>query len=71
MSEFDYVIFVNDAKEPIAGFAFKDDAIAWVLARRWGRRWKVEIRKSSESLWTLRADARGFIADLTKSDNCC
>jgi hypothetical protein len=26
---FEYLVFVNDAKEPIAGFAYQDQAIAW------------------------------------------
>jgi hypothetical protein len=57
-----YLIFVNDAKESVAGFAYKDDAIEWILAKRWGRHWKIELRKDGESLVAFRADASGVVA---------
>jgi hypothetical protein len=63
VSDFDYLIFVNKAKEPISGFAFKDDAIAWVKAKRWGRRWEIEVRKAGERLIVFTCDVRGAVAD--------
>jgi len=61
MNELDYLIFVNEAKKPVAGFAYKDDATSWVISKRWGRHWRVEIRKAGESMCVFVADARGFI----------
>lgn len=63
VNELDYLIFANDSKEPIAGFAFKDDAVAWVLGKRWSRHWYVTIQKAGEELCVLRADAQGRIGE--------
>jgi hypothetical protein len=59
MSEFDYLVFVNDAKQPIAGFAFNEDAVIWVTAKRWSRHCKVEIRKAGKVLAVFFADTHG------------
>jgi hypothetical protein len=59
VSEFDYLIFVNDAKEPLAGFAYRDDAVAWVQLKRWGGKWKIEIRKTGEPLLIFCASPLG------------
>jgi hypothetical protein len=62
VNEFDYLIFVNDAKSPLAGFACRDDAVLWVESKRWGGKWKIEIRRGGEPLLTLFASPLGHVA---------
>lgn len=42
---FDYLVFVNNAKEPIAGFAYSDHALAWAQANYPG---KYEVRNVND-----------------------